>query len=235
MGKIGYGYGSEWHLLRFLGYHLAYLSNKVLDITGGNNISWLDFNFSKNGAYLNNDLELVGLEFITDSKVIKKWRDFWPQTGSSQNWDAVGKIDYVDHQEWLLVEAKAHLGEVQSSCGAVSPTSIEKINTAFKKAINTFCYGPTPIEKWLSPYYQYANRLAALNFLMKECDPAVPAHLLFLYFYGDHRPDKECPQTKEDWHQIIMNMENWLGIDPANELHNRVHHLFMPVNPNQAG
>jgi hypothetical protein len=111
MGKIGYGYGSKWHLLRFLGYHREYFSKEVLKITGGKDISWLDFDFSKHYAHLNNDRELVGLEFIQNPKVREKWSEFWPQTGSSQNWDAVGKISYEDHEEWLLVEAKAHVGE----------------------------------------------------------------------------------------------------------------------------
>jgi len=99
MGKIGYGYGSEWHLLRFLGYHRGYLSTEVLKITGGKNIFWLDFRFSKAASHLNNDREFVGLNFIEEPDVIKRWKQFWPQTGSSQNWDAVGKIDYGDHFE----------------------------------------------------------------------------------------------------------------------------------------
>ena len=133
MGKIGYGFGSEWHLLRFLGYHRDYLSKEVLNITGGKNISWVDFKFSRNAANLNNDRELVGLEFIQNPNALKKWREFLPQTLSSQNWDALGKIDYGDHSEWLLVEAKAHLEEVRSSCSAKSPKSIEMIKESMKK------------------------------------------------------------------------------------------------------
>jgi hypothetical protein len=123
MGKIGYGFGSEWHLLRYLGYHRNYLSQKILDVTGGESISWLDFRFSKKYAYLNNDREHVVIEFIKDRNVINNWKQFWPQTGTSQNWDAVGKIIFEDHEEWLLVEAKAHLSEVESSCGARSQAS----------------------------------------------------------------------------------------------------------------
>jgi hypothetical protein len=233
MGKIGYSYGSEWHLLRYLGYHREYLSKQVLDITGGKDISWLDFHFSKKYAFLYNDRELVGLEFIKKSEVIKKWGEFWPQTGTSQNWDAVGKIIYEDHEEWLLVEAKAHLGEVQSSCGAGSPKSIAKIKLAFHKTIHSFCPEETLVENWLSPYYQTANRLASLHFLMRECAPPIPACLLFVYFYGDQRPDSECPQQEADWYQVIENIENRLGIDQSSELYKRVHHTYMPINPNQ--
>ena len=46
MGTIGYGYGSEWHLLRYLGYHRHYLSQEILNMIGGEILQWLDFKFS---------------------------------------------------------------------------------------------------------------------------------------------------------------------------------------------
>lgn len=233
MGKIGCGYGSEWHLLRNLGRHRQLLSNQVLEITGGQSVSWLDFGFSSKYVKMNNDRELVGLEFIKDPKVQNRWKQFWPQSGTAQNWDAVGQIDFGDHKEWLLVEAKAHFLELKSDCGATAQRSIEKINSALEKSIKSFCIQPTPISKWLSPYYQYANRLAALHFLLQECEPAIPSHLLFIYFYGDHRSDTECPQTKEDWHEVVGDMENWLSLDQNSPLINKVQHLFLPINPNQ--
>ncbi len=235
MGKIGYGYGSEWHLLRYLGYHRNYLSQEILDVTGGESISWLDFRFSKKYAYLNDDRELVGIEFIKDRNVKNKWKYFWPQTGTSQNWDAVGKIIYEDHEEWLLIEAKAHYNEVKSDCGATSQASKALIKAALEKTASAFCKQLPPIENWLSPYYQYANRLAVLYFLMKECNPIIPTRLLFLYFYGDHRDDAECPQNEEDWDPIINVIKRKLGTDENADLNKRVHHLFIPVNPNQLG
>ena len=235
MGKIGYGYGSEWHLLRYLGYHRNYLSQKIMDVTGGERISWLDFRFSKKYAYLNNDRELVGIEFIKDRNVIHKWKQFWPQTGTSQNWDAVGKIIYEDHEEWLLVEAKAHLNEVKSDCGATSQASKELIEVALQKTASAFCEQHPPVENWLSLYYQYANRLAVLYFLMKECNPVIPTRILFLYIYGDHRDDADCPQGEKDWYPIITAMKNRLVLDGNIDLNERINHLFIPVNPNQVG
>ena len=69
MGKIGFGYGSEWHLLRHLGYHREYLSLKTLEVTGGNSIEWLDFGFSKENVPLKDDKEFLGLEFIKDTNI----------------------------------------------------------------------------------------------------------------------------------------------------------------------
>ncbi|MBE2222673.1 MAG: hypothetical protein IAF02_14085 [Anaerolineae bacterium] len=231
MGTIGMGYGSEWHLLRYLGYHRDYLSREVLKITGGNSIHWLDFDFSRENIPLKDDGELKGLKFISDEAVHKKWRNFWPPRGNSQNWDAVGKIQTGNGEEWLLVEAKGHLGEIKSSCGATNIESRQKIVTALQATSQTFSNLTKPVENWLSPHYQYANRLAVLHFLMKECEPSVKARLLFIYFYGENRKNEECPQSKQDWLPAISKMNEWLGINKNNDLAGRIHILYLPVNP----
>jgi hypothetical protein len=235
MGKIGYGYGCEWHLLRYLGYHRQTLTMETLKITGGNSVEWLDFNFSKENAPLKDDREFVGLEFIKDERIQDKWRAYWPQTGTAQNWDAVGQIHFNDHDEWLLVEAKGHIGELKSDCGATHPKSKEKIITAFENTSQSFGNQTKPVENWLKNYYQYANRLAVLHFLANECNPLVNARLLFIYFFGDNRDDAECPQNEEEWMPSIREMKAWLGVDNCCELEKRTHYLFLPVNPLSEG
>ncbi len=220
MGRIGYGYGSEWHLLRHLGYHRAYLSQKVMDVMGGQDVEWLDFEFSQENAPLRDDREFVGLEFIPDTTVQKKWKSFWPQTGNSQNWDAVGKIHFGDAVEWLLVEAKGHIGEIGSRCGATSQVSKQVIYSALEQTSRVFGNRSRPIENWLGPYYQYANRLAVLYFLMKECVSSVNTRLLFVYFYGENRENLDCPRSEQEWLPAIQKMNDWLGIDRHSERRN---------------
>lgn len=231
MGTIGYGYGSEWHLLRYLGYHRHYLSQEILNIIGADAIQWLDFKFSPANMPLKDDSEYIGLEFITDETVRTKWKTFWPPRGNAQNWDAVGKIQIDNVDEWLLVEAKGHLGEIKSSCGATNPESQQTIRTALQKTSQTFSKQATHVDNWLKPYYQYANRLAVLHFLMNECNPPLNARLLFIYFYGENRENANCPQNKQDWLPVIAEMKEWLGIDKKNSLEGRIHELFLPVNP----
>lgn len=235
MGKIGFGYGSEWHLLRHLGYHREYLLLKTLKVTGGNSVAWLDFEFSKENAPLRDDKEISGLEFIKDAQVLEKWKLFWPQTGNAQNWDAVGEIDFDDRDEWLLVEAKGHVGEMESKCGATNAVSKQRIYSALEKASRAFGNQSKPVENWLGPYYQYANRLAVLYFLMKECIRPVGARLLFIYFCGENRKNVECPQNKQEWLPSIHKANEWLGVDNNCELMQRVHSLFLPVNPDGDG
>ena len=231
MGKIGYGYGSEWHLLRYLGYHRNYLNEQILKLTGGQDLKWLEFNFSKVNAPLKRDKELVGLEFIDNADVQRKWYAFWPQSGSAQNWDGVGKICVDGKEEWLLVEAKAHKKELNSPCKAQSERSKAKIRFSLEKTKNAFSGSKSTVDNWLSPYYQYANRLAVLYFLMDECNPPVPARLLSIFFVGDQRTDADCPQSAEEWEPVLGEMDDWLAIDHRRSLLARVHHLFLPVNP----
>lgn len=49
MGKMGNGYGSEFHLLRYLGYHRQELNRAIEKETGGLVTEWLDFAFGRKG------------------------------------------------------------------------------------------------------------------------------------------------------------------------------------------
>jgi hypothetical protein len=233
MEAVGERYGSEWHLLRYLGYHRTSFSEEIMSKVKFQSLSWLDFRFLSPNKSDKHDGEHIGLGFLNNAQAKAAWRAFWPQSGNSQNWDAVGEIRVNGQHEWLLVEAKAHLGELKSRCGASNQNSIDKINAALSQTIGSFCDSPAPLENWLSPYYQYANRLAMLHFLTKVCRPPIPARLLFIYFLGDQHDGAICPQTKAEWENATKEMEDHLGIDPHSQLYQRVHHLCLTVNPKQ--
>lgn len=138
MGKIGYGYGSEWHLLRYLGRHRELLDKKVRDAVGAKEVKWLDFPFKSDGKW--QDDEWKGVDFLDDKDVKAEWAQFWPQTGNIQNWDAVGYIQTRDDsKEWILLEAKDHVGEIRSNCGAKSQRSRTQIEKAFEETKKALC------------------------------------------------------------------------------------------------
>ena len=113
MGKMGYGYGSEFHLLRYLGYHRHQLNRAVEEQTSGHIIDWLDFAFGRDGEA---DSEWKGVDFLDSAPDVKSaWLEFWPQMGNVPNWDAVGRLESNSGIAYLLVEAKAHVEELQSS------------------------------------------------------------------------------------------------------------------------
>ncbi len=228
MSKIGCGYGSEWHLLRYLGYHRSLLSQKVAATLGASRVEWLDFPFSSVGGPLQDEREFKGLEFLGNKEMLAKWSQFWPQSGNVQNWDAIGRAAIGDEKVWILVEAKAHLEEVKSHCRAKRSPSRAKIVNALAQVRKHLEATRQPLEHWLEPYYQYANRLAVLYFLERE---GVDAYVVNVYFYGERKAGWQCPQNATEWEDVVRETEAWLGIAPSSEMMKRVHHVFLPVNP----
>jgi hypothetical protein len=159
MGQMALGYGSEFHLLRWLGRHRNEFDRQVKNLLDSNNITWLDFNFDKNKEIP--DKELVGLEFLKDElnydKILENWKKEWPQTGNSMNWDLVGYINQNDSKTWILIEAKAHLRELKQDCKASSKDSIEKIEKALFLAAKNNDIEIFENKPWTKKYYQFAN------------------------------------------------------------------------------
>jgi hypothetical protein len=228
MSKIGYGYGSEWHLLRYLGYHRHALNAAVLKATEGRAIDWLDWHF-KAGGFL--DAEWKGLDFLPEGNPAREaWKKFWPRTGNVPNWDAVARLKGGDGQEkWLLVEAKAYRDELLSRCKADKDnerSGWKKIEAAFLEAKSAF--GVAPERDWLDPYYQYCNRLTILHFLHKH---DIPARLLFIYFCGDRHPKSHwlCPKDEDEWATHLDALRAHVGLTDRSLLERRIHRIVLPV------
>lgn len=231
MGMIGHGYGSEWHLLRWLGRHRNELNHKIMAQMSYTNvdIEWLDFLHHSKPQARQRDLEYTGISFLQPSQSLKdKWEAFWPASGNQQNWDAIGYIQNDNDTEWLLIEAKAHIGEIKSSCGAKSPHSLGKINTSFlevKTKLGIHVSQTTP--NWLSPYYQYANRLAILHFLRQN---GVKAHLVFIYFCGDTNPSGICPISQTEWlNHALQEQDQHLQLNQQHCYSSFIHKVFLQV------
>lgn len=225
MANMGKGYGSECHLLRWMGRHRKLFDDRVSVTLGrpGVPINWLDFGFDPDKLWP--DAEFRGLEFLYGRPGLKlKWEKFWPTGRGIHNWDAVGWIGAEPDQELLLLEAKAHVAEMRSDCGAKNPKSIRKIERCFEEVKR--CLGASPEAHWMRGYYQAANRIAAIYFLHRE---RVPARLFFVYFMGDRISGKECPRTKEEWEPAIKAKWAHLGLGTDHCLANRVHELFLPI------
>ena len=222
MGQMGSGYGSECHLLRWMGRHRTAFDKAVRAALGNadGNIDWLDLKFQPKNEWA--DEEWKGLDFITDATVRAAWRDFWPQRGNPPNWDTVGRLT----NEWLLVEAKAHLGELRSECKAKPEGGQDKIHRNLEATANA-C-GITEVSPWLKLYYQMANRLTVLRFLHAQ---NVPARLLLIYFVGDlGSSSRKSPQTVEGWKEALERQDTALGLNADSALRPFVHKLFLHVN-----
>jgi hypothetical protein len=225
MAEMGDGYGSECHLLRYLGRHRNRFDDMIRSKIGADAVRWLDFHFDQTKRWP--DGERKGIDFLSaDDPAQIAWRQVWPQRGNPPNWDAVGVATFNSQYEWLLLEAKAHAGEVISDCQATDDGGLPLIRATLASVKRDLC---VPAERdWLRRYYQFANRLAVLHFLMRN---NVNARLLFIYFIGDKRPDGiSCPQSEAAWEQPLMDQANWLGLSGEHTLSTRIHKLFVPTS-----
>jgi hypothetical protein len=224
MGKRGDGYGSEYHLRRYLAEHADVLNAAVAEELGTtpDAISWLPFPRRADGS----EHEFKGLGFLPQdveaAAVRKEWQRFWPQKGQQQNWDAVGRAD----GEWLLVEAKANQPEFCSPpTTAKREGGLPQIERALGEVRRDL--GVHRRFGWTGSYYQYTNRLAVLWFLRKN---GIGTRLVFVYFTGDEFPDgTPCPQTNEEWERLVEARRLTLGLPRSHALTAYEHHVVLPA------
>ena len=145
------------------------------------------------------------LERIGHPELAPALKAFWPARGPQ--WDGL----CIAGGSILLVEAKAHVGEMASSCTAEAPSSVTLINqslNATKQAL-----GASAGADWMNGYYQLANRLAHLWFLRER---GVDARLVLLQFTGDTgMPTASSPAAYREAFDTAMKH---LGFDPAAEI-----------------
>lgn len=145
------------------------------------------------------------LRRIGHPELIEALRRFWPNRGPQ--WDGLAR----DASGAIyLFEAKAHLGELASTCQA-SPASRARIALALNEAKAAF--GADPNADWLTGYYQYANRLAHLYFLRRA---GVKTWLVFLYFTND--AEMQGPDSEALWRAHLEDVHKQLGFPPETHL-----------------
>ncbi|HYN87460.1 MAG TPA: hypothetical protein VER55_02960 [Ardenticatenaceae bacterium] len=217
-------YGSDYQLLRYLGYHRNTLNQQILKATSaGSAVEWLDYRFAKSKPTVSRQWQ--GLAFLSTHGVLHEaWQKFWPHGSGIQNWDAAGWIVGAGRPAPLLVEAKAHLAELKSSCKATDPHAERQIAASLddvKRAL-----GVPADRDWMQEYYQYCNRIAALYFLDKQ---GIDAHLVFIYFYGDPNPWVKPLKTIAAWDVALEEQAQHVGLPENHPLSERIHKLFLPA------
>ena len=216
MGEMALGYGSEFHLLRWLGRHRRLFTEKVCEAAprGWKHIDWLDFGFAD--GRLVPDSELCGIDFLPAGSEerkrvaheIKDGQYKWANVPSERmmNWDAVG---IADDGTYILAEAKAPTEEIGGKCKAKSKKSRSQIEHALSLPIS--CFGVKSDVNWIdSDYYQLANRLYMVS-LLERC--GLKAVFLYILFFGDKFPGRAkatCPTGMDDDKEL--DIRGWRGV-----------------------
>jgi len=146
-------------------------------------------------------------------------KDFWPSRGPQ--WDALG---LTDDGQVLLVEAKAHIGELCSSGTAAGPASLTRIQLRLDEVAAAL--GVTrPPAPWTHVFYQLANRLAHLHWL--RVTQQVPAWLVLVNFVGD--ADMNGPNSREAWEAAYQVAFHVMGLPKRHVLSKWIVEVFPDV------
>jgi hypothetical protein len=150
-------------------------------------------------------------------------KDFWPKGGPV--WDALARTskDRIEPPTVFLIEAKAHIAELDSSESGAYPKSLQQIAKSLN-ATRTFLKA-NPSVDWTRTFYQYTNRLAYL-YLLRELNQ-IDAYLLNIYFVNEAR--LKGPSTIEEWKGALALLKIHLGITRT-KLTPFIKDLFIDVN-----
>ena len=150
--------------------------------------------------------------------------EFWPPGGPQ--WDALGK---TDGGQIILLEAKAHVGEMDSSPSGAKWKSLALIRQSLD-SVKSYVGADSGID-WTTTYYQHANRLAHL-YLLRTLNE-VPAFLVDLHFLNADDMDyggNVVPKTVAKWENAISCQERDLGIPTQHALSRYAIRAFADVN-----
>lgn len=171
---------------------------EIIPSLSGREIRWVsplepDFAEYRDGDFLSS-LNLQGLT--------EDLNQFWPKNGPQ--WDALGKT--ADDKIFFLIEAKANVPEIVSTCQAKDEKSIDLISKRLTET-QQWLNCRTPFIDWQHGFYQYANRLAHLFFLRKIHQKE--AYLIFLYFLND---ETHISTSRDAWDSALQLQKKLMGL-----------------------
>ena len=142
-------------------------------------------------------LDLLGVELPRRSL-----SSFWPAQGP--HWDALGR---AESGEVVLVEAKAHVGEILTPGSQASADTLLLIRQSLDETAKHLGALSGSVD-WSQRFYQYTNRLAHA-YLLNELN-GLSTLLVFLYFIGDREMDG--PTSRREWDAALAVLHEALGL-----------------------
>jgi len=192
--------GSQRWLQELINCHQALLNKKIAEKINQNSlqIQWLspldEDNFREYGD--KSLLVRLGIE-----EHAEKLKEFWPEPGPQ--WDGCGK---TSDGKFFLIEAKANIHELISSCRATDERSRKKIDKALAETQQFLRCNPK--INWVAGLYQFANRIAHLYFFREKC--GLDLWLVHIYFCNDQTHIKT---SKEEFEGAVLLVKMLLGLE----------------------
>jgi hypothetical protein len=157
------------------------------------------------------------LKRIGAQELAAELEKFWPARGPQ--WDALARSEAGDV---LLVEAKAHIGELCSPGSKAGLSSRPQIEAAFAEVARGL--GAVPRAPWIDLFYQLANRLAHLYFMRMH---GRKAWLVLANFVGDH--DMQGPRTAAEWLAAYAVVWHVMGLPIRHRMSKFIIEIFPDV------
>ena len=121
----------------------------------------------------------------------------------------------------VLVEAKAHIDELNSKCTATSKHSIKKIKDSLKETHLNLGINEYDEDLWYNKFYQYGNRLAWYYNLKRI---GVKVMLAYVYFVDDYT---YIPTSRDKWGAANNSLDNlMLGTRISDDY---IEHIYIDV------
>jgi hypothetical protein len=147
-------------------------------------------------------------------------RDFWPTGGPV--WDGLARCG----EDVILLEAKAHIPELVSPRTQATEPARGRIKKSMEDA--QLSLSPKSIGRvdWTGTFYQYANRIAHLQFLREH--NRIRAHLVNVYFLN--AADVGGPTDVREWQGAIQVVNSYLRLGRT-RMSKYTHDVFVDVQP----
>jgi hypothetical protein len=189
--------GSQ-HWLQMIANGERDLFDRAISVSGITGVEWLSPLATDDYAEYQDEDFLTLLQLELPRRSLKS---FWPARGPV--WDGLARSS---SGSVLLIEAKAHISELESPASGASPESAARIARSLGEAKPAF--GAPMSAEWSKTYYQYANRLAHL-YLLRERNQ-VDAFLAFIYFTG--AIEVQGPAERSGWTGAIRTAHEALQV-----------------------
>lgn len=151
---------------------------------------------------------------------------WWPAGGPV--WDALGTVGLDGTSTGiLLVEAKAHLGELKANDVTRATGDGKAVIERRLKESQEFFKASASLKPWEEAYFQVCNRFAHLYFLNEKLK--VPAWLVWLFIV--EAPEWPDRATAGQWARRLTEAYTAIGLSPGHPLHERVLVVFAPAAP----
>jgi len=216
--------GSQYHLQNLINKNPDSLNKRILNVSPtlksalSGAIKWVSPLEKENYLEYQDEEFLEAVGYPQLSSVLL---EFWPNGGPV--WDALGVVPLKGENRngVIILEAKSRLKEIEGGGCDAQGESREHIKRTLEKVQNALG-SSIDVEDWLGKYYQYANRLAHLYFLLVT--QKIPTWLVFLYFGNDR--EQHGPTSKEEWDNTLEDVKHSLGLRQRHILSNNILNVF---------